>query len=610
MGSLEEDVELAPMGLDVATGSEESVTFIDNTEKKPSVFVNEKYPSKSQSSSVSSDSSSKILLFRSSLLGMFTNNWHLVKVVIMVAIFIATTIYLGFAFAMEPNAAMYIAILVYPIVIYKLICNIEFSNTLFRKLSAKIRAACSEGPASKCIWISKCVVFIAFCVFVMGYIAYSCYNAPQNLVSLVGLAFLLIFSAIISRNPEKINPRVILVGLGLQFALGLFITRVSFGRVIFETLGEGAKLMGRFSDEGSRFMFSGVLVPSGPGAFIFAFRALPIIVVYSSLASILYHFGVMQWVISAVAWFMQHTIGTSAPETFNAAANIFLGQTEAPLLIRPLLPTLTKSELHAVMTGGFATIAGAVLAVYAGMPGIDASNLIAASVMNAPAALVFSKLVCPEVEVDDEKKEKEIDHSANKSECRNVFEAAAKGASDSIMFVANVAANLVAFISLVAMINFILGWLGGNVGFPNFTLQVINSYLFYPLVIAMGVAPEDAFRVAELIGTKTVVNEFVAYSELSDLVAAGLISDRSAFIATYALCGFANFSSLGIQIGGIGSLIPNRINELSTLGLTALLCGTFACFSNACIMGLLYQEPAGLSAIPGLVNNTAAALAS
>lgn len=291
---------------------------------------------------------------------------------------------------------------------------------------------------------------------------------------------------------------------------------------------------------------------------------------------------------------MQITMKTSGVESLNAAGNIFIGQTEAPLMIRPFLEHVTMSELHAIMTGGFATIAGSVLAAYIEY-GVSASHLLSASVMSAPAALAISKLMYPETEIPETLNEENIE--LPKGNERNVIEAAAKGASTAIALVANIAANLIAFLAFLAFFNGVLSWLGSMVGKPELSFEYICSYVLRPVAFIMGVPWEDSDVVAELLGVKTFLNEFVAYTRLATIIEnrtkmTGLrtISVRSEIIATYALCGFANFSSIGIQIGGLAPLAPSRRQDLATVAVRALVAGTIACFMTACIAGVLYDE--------------------
>ena len=539
----------------------------------------------------------KFVHYRSRVIRFLTHDKWL-KLIYFITALLLVGLYLFFAFQRSFTGPFVILCSVLCVVSLK-VWRMSKETEVVKDASEKIKSQCLDSPIIKKLCLVKYLLIFSSWIVVLAFVAHSCYLSPRNLVSAAGLALLLIISFLISQHPDKISTRIVLCGLNLQFLLGLLITRTKIGSLCFQGLGKGASLMAGFSRKGSEFIFGPLLeghisrgtnvtapltIGLTPHYFVFAIHTLPIIVVYCSFTAVLYHFGIMQAIIKGLASVMYVTIGTSAPETLNAAANVFLGQTEAPLLIKPLIPKLTRSELHAVMTGGFATIAGALLAAYTDL-GIDSSHLIAASLMNAPAALVFSKIVYPETVAD--KKDERLNALVS-TNYRNVFEAAAQGASDSIMFVLNVTMNLIAFIAIREGINYVIGLLGGFVGYPEFCLESITSYFFYPLALVLGVDTEDTPTVAELIGTKTTVNEFVAYEKLSKIKANEEMSERSITIATYALCGFANFASLGIQIGGIGALAPTRLKELSALGLTALLCGSFACFSNACVMGLLF----------------------
>ena len=316
----------------------------------------------------------------------------------------------------------------------------------------------------------------------------------------------------------------------------------------------------------------------------FAFGVLPTIIFFASLMSMLYHLGVMQRVVAFFAWIMQKTLGTSGAESLSAAANIFVGQTEAPLVIRPYVGAMTASELMAVMVGGFATIAGGVLAAYVGF-GINAGHLVTASVISAPAALLIAKVMQPEVE--QPKTMGHVDIQVEKRDA-NLIGAAASGAADGMKLALNVAAMLIAFLAIIAMLNGLIGWTGSLFG-QQWTLENALSYIFWPLAWIMGIPGKDCFTAAELLGTKMVANEFVAYLNLGNILAENSesLSPRSVTILTYALCGFANFGSIGIQLGGIGGIAPERRGDLARLGLRAMLGGTLAAFMTACVAGIL-----------------------
>ncbi|MBZ3880035.1 Sodium/nucleoside cotransporter 1 [Sciurus carolinensis] len=364
-----------------------------------------------------------------------------------------------------------------------------------------------------------------------------------------------------------------------------------------------------YTEAGSSFVFGEALIKD-----VFAFQVLPIIVFFSCVMSILYYVGLMQWVISKIAWLMQVTMGTTATETLSVAGNIFVSQTEAPLLIRPYLADMTLSEVHVVMTGGYATIAGSLLGAYISF-GIDAASLVAASVMAAPCALALSKLVYPEVEESKFRSEEGV--KLTYGEAQNLVEAASSGAAISVKVVANIAANLIAFLAVLAFVNAALSWLGDMVEIQGLSFQLICSYILRPVAFLMGVAWEDCPVVAELLGIKLFLNEFVAYQELSQYRQRRLagveewvgakkqwISVRAEILTTFALCGFANFSSIGIMLGGLTSLVPQRRSDFSQLVLRALFTGACVSLVNACVAGILYVPRGAEVDCVSLLNST------
>lgn len=398
------------------------------------------------------------------------------------------------------------------------------------------------------------------------------------MIALLGLVVMLGIAWALSNNRKAIRWRTVIAGTALQFALALLILKTSGGRYVFLKASEFVTAFLDFTDAGAAFIFG-----EGFAEHFFAFKVLPTIIFFSSVITILYYLGIIQWVVKGFARVMMLVLGTSGAESLSASGNIFVGQTEAPLLIRPYVDSMTMSELMAVMTGGFATIAGGVLAAYVGM-GVSAGHLIAASVMSAPAALVMAKLMFPETE-------ESMTAGTVKLEVErpwaNVIDAAADGAASGLKLALNVGAMLLAFIALIAMVNAGLGAVGGWFGYEGLTLELILGFLLRPLAWVMGVPWAEADKVGSLLGIKTVVNEFVGYIRLEEMVAAGELSERSAIIATYALCGFANFSSIAIQIGGIGGIAPERKADLARLGLRAMVAGSLACFQTATIAGLL-----------------------
>ena len=404
----------------------------------------------------------------------------------------------------------------------------------------------------------------------------------QKLISLLGLFVMMGLAWLMSSNRSKVSLRVVFGGLLLQFLFAFLILNTVPGREFFQFLGDTFKKLLGCVDEGTDFLFGG-LVKGETG--LIALKILPTIIFFSAFMSILYHLGVVQVVIRAMAWAMQKTLRTSGAESLSAAANIFVGQTEAPLVIKPYVSTMTNSELMAVMVGGFATVAGGVLAFYVQL-GIDAGHLLVASIISAPAALLIAKLLQPEVE--ESKTLGDVRVEVPKQSV-NIIDAVARGTITGVKLAINVGAMLIVFIALIAVINGLLGWFGGHFGW-ELSLERIFGYVFWPFAWLMGVETGDCSKVGQLLGIKMVTNEAVAYIKMGEWLKAGgdlAISERSKNIATYALCGFANFASIGIQLGGIGPLAPERQGDLARLGLRAMLGGTLAAFMTACIAGIL-----------------------
>ncbi len=436
-----------------------------------------------------------------------------------------------------------------------------------------------------------------------------------GVVVLIGIAFLF------SNNKRQVNWRLVASGFGIQLVFAVFIIHHELLRSWFFPLGwpkdviDGlgsviVSLLG-FTTTGSEFVFGKLAVNSGSNSlgFFFAFQVLPTIIFVSSLTSILYYLGILQFVVKGMAWVMAKLMGTSGAESLSNTANVFVGQTEAPLLIRPYIGKMTNSELLTIMVGGMATIAGGVMASYIQMLGqsfADASGLplseaqlkfavqlLAASVMAAPASLAISKILFPETGIPETRGTVRLKVEKNAS---NVIEAAATGAADGLQLALNVAGMLLAFIALIAMSNYLLLFLGNVLGVNAYltaqfgqplSMQLIFGLVLQFLAMAIGVPTADALRFGSLIGTKVVLNEFVAYLDLAAFVKAHVMSEKGILMATYALCGFANFSSIAIQIGGIGPLAPERKKDISALGLRAVLGGTLATLMTATIAGIL-----------------------
>ena len=403
-----------------------------------------------------------------------------------------------------------------------------------------------------------------------------------SFLGILGLFTLLSIAFLLSENRSAINIKTVLYGLMLQLIFALFILKTPFGAPIFSFLDKSINILIGFSSSGSDFLFKSYIDGVGfhPGLINFAFSTLPTIIFFSSLVAILYHFGILQAIIKFIARRMQLTLGTSGSETLSVAGNIFLGQTESPLMVKPFVSNMTKSELMAVMTGGFATVSGGVLAIYVSwltdIQGI-AGHLLAASVMSAPAALVVAKIIYPETEESQTIGDVNVEIEQTNI---NAMEALSSGATDGLKLAANIAAMLIAFISFVAMVNYFLSF-GGT------SMEEILGVFFRPLAWSMGIPWNEAQLVGMLMGKKIVLTELVAYGDLQNLIREGMISDRSAIISTYALCGFSNFASIGIQLGGIGAMAPDINKDLAKLVTKAMLGGAIASWLTATIAGLL-----------------------
>ncbi len=403
----------------------------------------------------------------------------------------------------------------------------------------------------------------------------------ERLTGLIGIVILLAIAFAMSNNRKNLNWRVIIGGLLLQLLFALFILKTPIGQPFFAAFDTAIKKLISFADAGSDFLFASYSTGVVEVPLInFAFRALPTIIFFSSLMAVLYYLGVMQKIVKGLAWIMERTLKTSGAETLSVSANIFVGQTEAPLLIRPFVKGLTQSEIMAIMVGGFATVAGGVMAIYVTMlvdiPGI-AGHLMAASIMSAPAALVIAKIIYPETEIpltadDDTVSVEKIDD--------NAMEALSRGATQGLKLAANVGAMLVAFVALIAMFNALLGLAGTS-------LEGILGFIFKPLAWTMGVAWEEAGILGQLMGEKIVLTELIAYADLSQLRMDDAISERTAIIASYALCGFANFASIGIQIGGLGGISPERRKDFAKLAMKAMFGGALASWLTATVAGIL-----------------------
>jgi CNT family concentrative nucleoside transporter len=412
------------------------------------------------------------------------------------------------------------------------------------------------------------------------------FSAPESLDlldlgdrirGLFGMFAILGVAIFLSDDRHAISGRVVFWGLVLQWSFALLVLRVPAGVDILRKAGAAVESILSCALAGAEFVFGKALVdPAGPASFVFAFRVLPTVIFVAALFAVLYHLGVMQWVVRGFAVVMAWLMGTSGAESLNVAASLFLGQTEAPLTIRPYLPRLTNSELLTVMTSGMAHVSGGVMAAYFAF-GVEPRHILTAVIMTAPGAIMISKMLVPET---GKPETLGTVHSVERSTDANLLDAAARGTRDGLHLALNIAAMLIAFLGLIALVNKGLALVG-------YSLQDIFGWAMAPVAYLLGVPWEDIVPVGQLLGTRTVLNELIAFGDLGELKARDVLMDRSYVIASFALCGFANISSIGIQLGGIGALAPERRHDLARLGVKALLAGTLANYLSACIAGIL-----------------------
>jgi CNT family concentrative nucleoside transporter len=406
-------------------------------------------------------------------------------------------------------------------------------------------------------------------------------SLPQRLTGMFGIALILGLGVALSRNRRRISWRVVAWGVGLQLAFAIFVLQLTVGQRLFGALGDAVKTILGFSYVGSEFVFGEIGKQHSSLGVVFAFQVMPAIIFVSALFAILYYLGVMQLVVKTFAIVMNKVMGASGAESLNVAASIFMGQTEAPLTIRPFLPRLTQSELMTVMTAGMAHVSGSIMAAYIAF-GVEARHLLTAVIMTAPGTIMMAKILEPEMEIPETLGGVKVDIPRTDV---NVVDAAARGTTDGLHLMLNVIAMLVSFIALVALLNGAFGWVHGYVPWFPQTIQTVLGWIFRPIAWAMGVPWHDSGAIGSLLGERMVLNEFIAYKDLGPL--RGQLDPLSFTIATFALCGFANVSSVGIQIGGIGALAPDRKHDLARLGFRAMIAGTLANFLSATLAGML-----------------------
>ena len=398
---------------------------------------------------------------------------------------------------------------------------------------------------------------------------------------LLGIITVLAIAFLLSSNRKAIKPRTIFGGLAIQFIFAFIVLKWETGRYALGQVSQGVQNVIDYANEGVNFLFGGIFQAENIGM-VFAFQVLPVVIFFSSLISVLYYLGIMQWVIKILGGALSKLLGTSKAESLSAAANIFVGQTEAPLVIKPFIKILTKSELFAVMVGGLASVAGSVLIGYS-LLGVPLEYLLAASFMAAPAGLVLAKMIVPETEEPQSTANLEIEDD---KEAANVIDAAANGASVGLQLALNIGAMLLAFIALIALINGILGGITGLFGLEGITLEKILGYIFAPLAFAVGVPWNEAVKAGAFIGQKLVLNEFVAYASFAPQIPE--LSAKTVAVVSFSLCGFANISSLGILLGGLGNLAPERRGDIARMGVRAVIAGMLASLLSASMAGMLF----------------------
>jgi len=405
-------------------------------------------------------------------------------------------------------------------------------------------------------------------------------------MGIVGIITLITIAILLSENRTKINIRTVVVAFSLQAGLGAFVLYLPAGQSILESISGVVQTVINSAQEGVNFLFGGLVSPKmfevfGGSGFVFALRVLPIIIFFSSLIAVLYHLGIMQKVIKIIGGLLQKAMGTSRTESLSATANVFVGQTEAPLVVRPYIKRMTRSELFAVMVGGLASVAGSVLAGYASL-GIELKYLVAASFMAAPGGVLMAKLMIPETKTPEQSIITDDDNDEKKAS--NVIEAAANGASSGLQLALNVGAMLLAFIGLIALMNAIVGYIASLLGYDGITIQLLLGYVFSPLAFLIGVPWNEAIAAGSFIGQKLVVNEFVAYIDFVNIKDS--LTPHTQAIITFALCGFANLSSIAILLGGLGAMAPTRQTEIAQLGLKAVAAGSLSNLMSATLAGL------------------------
>lgn len=529
----------------------------------------------------------------------FSRNSRILKNIFLVFLAVGYSVYFGFAIWFNrPRLHILIGLTIFT-------CSIMVLLFISRRFGTKIGAIFCT-PIRR-ISSTKGCVFLKWTMYglvLAGLIAFVVIDIGldvKRLTSLGGMVVFLVLGYLTSKYPAKVKWRPVFWGLGLQLTLGVLILRWTPGFRFFKFLGDQVRQFLEFAEKGSAFVFGSETYLEHP----MAFQVFPIIIYFSAVINILYYWGVMQFVVCKIAWLMQFTMGTTAIESLNAACNIFIGMAESCIIMKPFLYKLTKSELHAVMTGGFATVAGSYIALLIQV-GASPEHLISAAIMSAPAALAMAKLSYPEIEVSHTKTEDDV--QMEKAPEHNIIQAASNGAIAAVKVVASVAANLIAIIGLIEFLNNVLKYFGEMVGVEDFSFETICSVIFWPLAVIMGVEIQDASKVASLLGTKVFVDEYISFNRLVEMTKLDEIADRSKVLATYACCGFGSIAAMGMYIGALTTVAPKRKTDISQVALRALFNGNIAGFLTACIAGILYDGESFRSFMidltPVIINST------
>uniref|UniRef100_A0A1I7ZQT4 Sodium/nucleoside cotransporter n=1 Tax=Steinernema glaseri TaxID=37863 RepID=A0A1I7ZQT4_9BILA len=518
-------------------------------------------------------------------------NAKYVRWFVLLALLIGYHVYLGFAINHDFRKAetiMVLTIVVWVCAIYYCVIKPFFGDRVYFNYYLPFEAKFDS------IW-NLFLVRICFYLIVVAaiatFLAFDTRDDRSRLMGLAGMAFFLVFMFLFSTNPARINWRPVAWGFFIQFVLGLTVLRWEWGSKKFHQASDLIVTFLDFTNNGTVFVYGFLADPPNICEMkdgVFAFTSVQVVVYFGAVVALLYYYGIMQVVLKKMAWFMQITLGTTATESLNACACIFLGQSEAPLLIKPYLERMTASEIHAVMTSGFSCIAGSLLAAYIAL-GAHPTYLLSSTVMSAPGSLACSKIMFPETEKSQLANVEELELPPG--EQTNALECISNGAVAAVELVMAIIANLIVFLALLAFLDSVIGYLGELLGYPGWTFELIIGYIFFPLAYIMGVNQDTAetLRVAQLMGTKTALNEFIAYRHLKDM--RNLLSPRAQMIATYALCGFSNISSIGIQLGVLGGMAPKRKALLARIAPRALVAGSISCFITACVAGILVQTP-------------------